>query len=161
MNASGLCCCLKPCWCPWARDTTGDRIGALACAATEGYNGVQGTYCGRGLCWCPCLYCQGGSCWGLWPVLMLKTTRKFTIHTPVDHQVQGSYFCISINECRLTVEKGEHRRLLWQPLPPILLNTISYSSHRDAQKVLWCIPQCKHSYCIYRLFMKISVFLCK
>jgi hypothetical protein len=43
-------------------------------------------------------------------VLFPGTTKKSMIHTLTDCKGQGSYFCIGINDCRLTVEKG-HRGL--------------------------------------------------
>lgn len=73
----------RPCWYPWVRlpletifvsmaqVAPEAMLMALACAATEGYDGVCGPCCCRGSCWCP------------WSVLPSKTMQKSMSHTPI------------------------------------------------------------------------------
>lgn len=52
------------------------------------------------------------ACECLSSMLVPETMWKSMIHVVTDCKEQGSYFCSSIDDCKLTVEKEEHKRLL-------------------------------------------------
>lgn len=66
----------------------------------------------------PCSYWGRGLCWCLWLVQFPETMCKSKVQAPADSKGQQSYFCHGIADCRLTVGKEGHIRLLWQLLTP-------------------------------------------
>ena len=113
-----------PCWCPcsvlplrpmWVSTVSAAPEAMLLSVATmmsEVWAVAKGCFDARGLC------CHQRPCWGLALVLMLETMWLSVIRAAADHKGQGSYFCSDIHDCRFTIEKEVHRRLLWRPLPP-------------------------------------------
>lgn len=115
-----LCCHLKPCWCPWTGLPLGPILVSIACAIAEGHADVYifGLYCHQGLWWCPWPVFSQRPCWCAWSVLPPETIWKPNMCSLPFKGNPPPYFCSCINDCRLTVEKGRHRKFLWQPLPP-------------------------------------------
>lgn len=44
-------------------------------------------------------------------MLIQETIQKSMTHVPTDSKGQGRYFCHSIDDCKLSVEKEEHKGL--------------------------------------------------
>lgn len=123
---SWYCFVLELCWCSWPMLPVRTLQMSMVYAATQGDVDVCGQCCWLGSylgLWSYCKhshvdmsYFHQSPFWGPWHMLMPKTMWMSMIHALTGCKGQGSSFFSGINDCRHTVEKEEHRRLLWQPL---------------------------------------------
>lgn len=104
MDALGLCCHLKPCWCLWPVLPLRDMMVSMVCAVPIGHG--------------PCGY--------PWSVLPLEAMGMSVVHAVTRDHVKsmvcaaadwkaGSLFCGGRDDCRLTAETERHRSLLGRP----------------------------------------------
>lgn len=122
LNVCGLCCILKPYWCPWSMLLLKAMLIWVAWAATWSCVGV-----------CDLGYLQGSCTWGPWPwcVLSPETMWKPLIHAPADYKEQ---WWLQMHSW----EKGQEI-VLWQPLP------LSQFSHPPSKPLTELLKSVKHS----------------
>lgn len=125
---SGLCCPLRPCWCPW--------IKMLPRAFLVWVHGPivwlqANRSCVQGLC------CSQKPCGGPWSLVLLTVKNK-----------EATLILI----CRHMVEEGQGK-LLWQPLPSAPLNLQSYRLEGSHQRellrsVIVCWGSALYNWCL-------------
>lgn len=103
----------------------------VACTATWGHFVVCGLGCRWGHILCPWSYCS----WVLWSwsVLLPESINL----APSDCKEGAGYLGSAMDDCRCTVEKEKHGRLLWRPLPhpiPQRSNSLKESCQRELSK---------------------------
>lgn len=129
----GLCCRMKPSWWQLVVLLPGFILMWMSCSVSRDHSDALGL-CHQEWWRCPrtvkqqktvCIHalhmlksmsqCRHlRPCRCLWSVLSPETMYKSVIQVPDDCKVQGNYFCQSIDDYRITVEKEDQRRLLWQ-----------------------------------------------
>lgn len=109
-DVCGLCCCLRPFWWPWSVLPPRAMLMSVTCAAAGSCIDVHR----------PCLCCT--SCWSLCSMLALGIHVegwKRWCDCPWSKLLwlfgQWSFFCSSINNCKVIIENERISRLLWQP----------------------------------------------
>lgn len=154
-----LCSHLKPCWCSWDWPLPGTilvsmahvvpeaMLTSLACDAAEGYNGVHSLCCDREQYWCLWSALSPtrdhakvhGSCWQQRPCKCPWSMYQMTVKS------KTATFA-GTDDCRLTVEKEENRKLLGQPFTPLHPTSPHFpekSSSLDRKSLKRTLKNCK------------------
>ena len=144
-DVCGLCYCLRPFWWLWYVLTPRAMLMSVICAAAGSCIDVHR----------PCLCCKsywslwsiadtGNPCWSLEEVMWLSM-----IQTADGCYGPWSFFCSSINNCKVIIENERISKLLWQqspPPPPKKRNSPERKSLKIVIKILKCTL---HSWCLW------------